>query len=108
MENKEVNSIVKFIYYLQETMEHSYIENIVVKIRSKLDMDVLISVSSPDKILQAMMTIESNLYIKPMLKAKKVARLKNSISVLTHNDETIKIFIYDKDEFDEITKGRIS
>ena len=51
--------------------------------------------------------IEANLYTRPMLKAKKVARLQNSLSVLTENDETIKIFVYSEAEFNEITQGRI-
>lgn len=106
-QEKELNSVVSFIYYLKETMENDYIDNIVVKFRSKLDMDVLISVSIFEKITPIIMMIEANLYTRPMLKAKKVARLHNSLSVLTHNDETIKIFVYSKAEFNEITQGRI-
>lgn len=104
---KEVNSIVGFVYYLKETMENDYIDNIVVKFRSKLDMDVLVSVSTYEKITPIILMIEANLYTRPMLKAKKVARLQNSLSVLTENDETIKIFVYSEAEFNEITQGRI-
>lgn len=108
--NQEVeikNSIVEFIKYLKETMENDYIDNIVVKFRSKLDMDVIVAVSEPAKVAPIIMMIEANLYTRPMLKAKKVVRLQNSLSVLTHNDETIKIFVYDKAVFDEITQGKL-
>lgn len=104
---KTENSIVNFIYYLKETMENNYIENIAVKFRSKLDMDVIVSVSENGKILPIIMMIEANLYTRPMLKAKKVARLQNSISVLTNNDETIKIYVYNENEFNEITQGKL-
>ena len=103
----EQNSIVNFIYYLKESMENNYIENIAVKFRSKLDMDVVVSVSENGKILPIIMMIEANLYTRPILNAKKVARLQNSISVLTHNNETIKIFVYNENEFDEITQGKL-
>lgn len=101
------NSIVNFIYYLKETMENNYIENIAVKFRSKLDMDVIVSVSESGKILPVIIMIEANLYTRPMLKAKKVARLQNSMSVLTMNDETIKIFVYTESEFNEIVQGKL-
>ena len=104
---KTENSIVNFIYYLKETMENNYIENIAIKFRSKLDMDVIVSVSENGKILPIIMMIEANLYTRPMLKAKKVARLQNSISVLTNNDETIKIYVYNENEFNEITQGKL-
>ena len=104
---KTENSIVNFIYYLKETMENNYIENIAVKFRSKLDMDVIVSVSENGKILPIIMMIEANLYTRPMLKAKKVARLQNSISVLTNNVETIKIYVYNENEFNEITQGKL-
>jgi hypothetical protein len=113
MEDKEnskkesENSIVKFIYYLKETLEHDYIENIAVKFRSKVDMDILIGVSDPSKILPVIMMIESNLYTRPMLHAKKVARGSNYISVLTESNETIKIWIYTIEVFNELTQGKV-
>lgn len=101
------NNILKYILYMKEAMEHSYIANIAVKLRSKLDTDILVEVIGDDKVMPVLMMLEANMYTRPSLNAKRVSRIGNIISVLTHNNETIKIFVYNKEDFNEITLGKL-
>lgn len=101
------SNIVKYLTYMKETMENSYVSNIAVKLRSEKDLDILVEVSCDEKIIPVILMIEANMYTRPALGAKKVTRMNNTISVLTNNDEVIKVFVYNKVDFDEITLGKL-
>ncbi len=101
------NKILKFIYYLKEAMDNSYIDRIAIKVRSKKDMDILVEVNNTEKIVPVLMMIEANLYTRPLLNVSKVNRFNNTLALLTKSDETIKIFIYNTNDFEEITQGKL-
>lgn len=101
------NNIIKYLIYMKEAMENSYIANIAVKLRSRLDTDIIVEVVSDEKLMPVLMMIEANMYTRPALNVKRVSRISNTISVLTNNNETIKIFVYNKEDFNEITLGKL-
>lgn len=100
-------TFLKYLEYMNEAMANDYIKNIVVKLRSKKDMDIIVEIDDINKTLPITVMIEANMYTRPTLNVKKVARGKNTVSVLTNSDETIKIFVLDTDEFNTIVSGKI-
>ena len=98
---------LKYLEFMNEAMNNDYIKNIVVKLRSKKDMDIIVEIDNIGKTLPISIMIEANMYTRPDLNAKKVARGENTVSVLTHSDETIKIFVYETNEFNTIVSGKV-
>ena len=70
-------------------------------------MDIIVEIDNIGKTLPISIMIEANMYTRPDLNAKKVARGENTVSVLTHSDETIKIFVYETNEFNTIVSGKV-
>ena len=105
--SKTDNTQLNYLYYIKDAMINRYISNMVVKSHSENCLDIIVEVSHKDKINPIINMIEANIYTKKELRANEVCRVHNSINVTTSDNKTIRIFAYNKMDFNKIALGKL-